>query len=229
MERKIFLNVLIFSVLAVAIAVFFPGQQKQVPDRNQSLPWQISPTSEGSIKVFNLTLGQSTIADAIHRLNEVSELSMFVSPEDKHSVEVYFDQTSLAGLRAKIILTAAISEEDMKAMFNHGTRISTLGDGSRKVTLHPDDIERIKQSAIAVLTYLPKAKLDEELLLARFGEPDRRIREKNSTTLHWLYPSQGLDIALDTDKGKTVLQYLSPQDFDRVIRPLMAHGEEQFK
>ena len=228
MERKIFINVLVLSLLAVVIAIFFPSQKNEVPDRDQSLPWQISPTSEGSIKVFNLTLGKSTIADAITRFNEVSELSMFVSPQGKHAVEIFFNQTSLAGLRAKIILTAALSETEMKAMFSRGTRISTLGDGSRKVTLHPNDIEQIKYSAIAVLTYLPKAKLDNELLLTHFGEPNRRIGEKKSPIIHWLYPSQGLDIALNTEEGKAVFQYLSPRDFESVMTPLMKHGEEQF-
>ncbi|MCW9025644.1 MAG: hypothetical protein OQK73_13300 [Gammaproteobacteria bacterium] len=228
MERKIFLNVLVISLLAVAIAIFFPAEQEEVTHRDQSLPWQITPTSNGSIKVFNLTLGQSTIADAVQRLNEVSEVSLFVSPQGKHVVEVYFNQTRLAGLRAKIVLTAAISDSDLQAMFNRGTRISTLGDGSRKVTLHPDDLERTKQSAISVITYLPKAKLDEELLRARFGEPTRRIQEKGRQTIHWLYPQQGLDIALDTEEGKAVFQYLPPLNFDQVINPLIEQGEELF-
>ncbi len=226
-QRRIFLSVLGASLLLLAIAIYFPSRDKESPVQPQSLPWQIETTTDGSIRVFGLLLGQSTVEDAIQRFNENAEVSMFVSPDNKRVVEVYFNNTRLAGLGAKIVLSVAVNEVQLEAIYNHGTRISTLGDGSRKVTLHPDDLLRLKQSPIAGITYLPKTKLDNDLLLARFGEPARRIRETKNETLHWLYPSQGLDIARDKD-GRTVIQYLPPKVFEKVMKPLLEEGKEQF-
>ena len=221
MERKIFLNILLFSLLAVAIAVFFPADRDEIANHQQSLPWQIEPTADGSITVFSLTLEKSPLIKAIQRWDEEAhEIRMFVSPEGKQVVELYFNQTRLAGLRAKIVLTVLLSEEDMQAMFNRGTRISTLGDGSRKVTLHPDDLLTVQQSPIKLITYLPKAKLDAALINSRFGEPAEKIAEKKGSTTHWLYPNKGLDIALDTETGKTVFQYIAPRNFEQVMTPL---------
>jgi len=226
-QGRIFLSVLGASLLLLAIAIYFPSRQKEIPVQPQSLPWQIETTTDGSIRVFSLLLGQSTVEDAIQRFNENAEVSLFVSPDNKRVVEVYFNNTRLAGLRAKIVLSVAINEMDIEAIYNRGTRISTLGDGSRKVTLHPDDLLRVKRSPITGITYLPKTKLDSDLLLARFGEPARRIRETKNETQHWLYPSRGLDIAQDKD-GRTVIQYLPPKAFAKIMKPLLKEKKEAF-
>lgn len=225
-QGQVFLGILGFSLLALAVAVYFPAQKSDVPTLTQSLPWQIEVTDDGSIRVFDLVLEQSTINDAIHRFQESAEVSLFVSPENTQVIEVYFNNTRLAGLRAKLVLAVSIDKTQLAAIYDRGTRISTLGDGSRKVTLHPDDLLRVKQSKIASITYLPKTRLDTELLQARFGEPGRRIRETKTTTLHWLYPDLGLDIAQDQD-GRTVLQYLPPTKFEQIIQPLLEQGKEE--
>lgn len=226
-QGQTFFSILGISLLAVLAAIYFPADKKPTPVKTQTLPWQIETTTEGSIRVFDLLLEQSTVNDAIHRFKESAEVSLFVSPEGVRVIEVYFNNTSLAGLRAKLVLSVAINKDEVAAIYDRGTRISTLGDGSRKVTLHPDDLARIKQSAIASITYLPKTKLDTELLQARFGEPTRRIRETKNNTLHWLYPIQGLDIAQDED-GRTVIQYLPPRRFEEIIDPLTTQGKEEF-
>ncbi|HEB57348.1 MAG TPA: hypothetical protein ENI98_13820 [Gammaproteobacteria bacterium] len=226
-QGQIFLSVLGISLLLLAIAIFFPSKQKDVVVQTQSLPWQIETTMDGSIRVFGLQLEHNTVNDAIRRFNENAEVSLFVSPENKRVIEVYFNNTRLAGLGAKIVLSVALSEGDIEPIYNRGTRISTLGDGSHKVTLSADDLQRVKQSPIAMITYLPKTKLNPDLLLARFGEPARRIREIKNGTLHWLYPAQGLDIAQD-QSGRSVLQYLPPKAFEKVMQPLLKHGKEEF-
>jgi hypothetical protein len=71
---------------------------------------------------------------------------------------------------------------------------------------------------------MPSVRLDEVTIGKRFGQPARRIREKKSGTVHWLYPQNGLDIVLG-DEGKPVLQYVPPKDFGKLLQPLLDHGE----
>ncbi len=227
-QRHIFIGVLAASLLALALAMLFPAREHAPRREPQTLPWQIEPTADGSIRVFGLWLGKSTVGDAVNRFQEPPEVSLFESPDKARVVEVYFNSVTLAGLRARIVLSVDLDEQELAAIYARGVRISTLGDGSRKVSLHSDDLLRIEAAPIAGITYLPKAKLDEELLMARFGEPVRRIREKKNRTLHWLYPDLGLDIARDND-GRVVLQYLPPKQFgQRLLRPLLSAGKEEF-
>lgn len=225
-QGQVFLGVLGVSLLLLAVAIFFPSRQKELPAQPQSLPWQIETTTDGNIRVFGLLLGHSTVTDAIRRFGEDAKVSMFVSPKNKRVIEVYFNNIRLARLNAKVVLSVAIKEGQIKAMYNRGTRISTLGDGNRKVTLDADDLLQVKKSPISMITYLPKTRLNSNLLLARFGKPAQRIRETKTKALHWLYPSHGLDIAQDKN-GRTVLQYLPPRVFEKAIQPLLAQENKK--
>ena len=101
--------------------------------------------------------------------------------------------------------------------------ISTAG-GSKKITPAPEDAARLRELPISSLTYMPSIRLDEEIFLKRFGQPGQRIRERKSGAVHWLYPQNGLDIALGGEE-KPVLQYVPPKDFDKLLQPLLLNGE----
>ncbi len=211
-----FISVLLGTLVLIVLGVFvLPGHEPEGPGR---MPWQIEPVN-GSIRVFDLTLGESTLADAESLIGEEAEVSLFRSPEGEIDIEAYFDQATMGGLKSKVVLAMRLSEEEREGIYNRGIRIATMGSGTRKVTLAPDDLRHVRRSPVASLTYLPRIDLEPELLLKRFGEPARRIEEPEETAVHWLYPKLGLDIAVD-EKGQEVFQYVPPVDFDRVVRPL---------
>jgi hypothetical protein len=148
-------------------------------------------------------------------------LSLF-APADKNRnriIEAYFDKVTLGGLSARVVVVFDFTAEQLQVMYDRGTRISTLGDGSRKVSLHPEDIETVRAARIASITYLPRIRLDDALLENRFGQPAQVIKEQDSNMTHWLYPDKGLDVALD-EQGNGVLQYVSPALFDQLVSPL---------
>ena len=216
MERNMFISVLFGTLVLIVIGIFvLPGHQAEGPGR---LPWQIEP-ADGSIRVFDLTLGESTLADAESVFREEAEVSLFRSPEGEIDIEAYFDQVTMGGLKSKVVLAMALPEEDREAIYNRGIRIATMGSGTRKVTLAPEDQRRIRRVPLASLTYLPRIDLEPELLIQRFGEPARRIAEADGDTVHWLYPQLGLDIAVH-EAGQEVFQYVSPADFEQVSGPL---------
>ena len=133
---------------------------------------------------------------------------------------IYFDKVILGGLSAQFVLVMALSQEQQMAMYQRGARVSNLGDGKKKVTLTGEDLHTVFATPIASLAYLTRTRLDDELLLKRFGEPAQRIRESENNTTHWLYPELGLDVALN-DEGRAVLQYVSPKDFSGLMEPLL--------
>jgi len=220
-EGKTVLGVIAVSIIAIAAGLLLTP--KTAMEKRTDLPWQIVTNSDGTSKVFGLTIGHSTLADATRKIQESPEITMFVSPEGEKAVEAYFEQVNLGNVRAKMVVTAALGEQQLEQIYERGLRISKSSGGGRKVTLHPDDIALVNQTAISNITYLPRSNLDAEVITRLFGAPAIRIREQENNVVHWLYPEKGLDIALSEDK-KEVLQYIAPAQFEQLSAPLMQSG-----
>ncbi|HEB94910.1 MAG TPA: hypothetical protein ENI96_00595 [Sedimenticola thiotaurini] len=217
MERKIALTILGITLVALALAILLPGGR--TVSEHPKLPWLIEKDAQGSITVFGVTLGRSTLQEMRDGLQEQGVLNLFVAPgEDELSVEVYFERLFLSGIRGDLVATLEVDRQTLEQMYRRGLRISKLESGARKVKLTRPDEERLRNSRIAHLTYIPQADLDEALLVRRFGKPARRATEA-SGVVHLLYPDKGLDIAVNPD-GREVFQYLPPSRFDRVTAPL---------
>lgn len=219
-ERHTFLFVLVFSLLAIAVAILIPGRQEHQPEM---LPWAVTAHEDGTSTVFGVQLGRSTLGEAEQLFKSEAELSLFQPEQGRMAAEAYFDAVTLSGLAAKLVLEAALSEAELQAMYTRGLRIANMGKG-RKVTLHPDDIARIRATPVASLTYLPRTHLDEKLVEARFGVPEQKVAEPGGDVVHWLYPDRGLDVAISTE-GKEVLQYVAPRDFTRLMAPLLQQSK----
>lgn len=222
-EKKIYWGVGIFSVVIIFGSFLIPGDRPNKED----LPWHIEHPAPNAVKVFGLTLGQSTPGDAEARFREEGEPSLFKSPAGVLSAELFFEQINLAGLRSRVVLTADIPADVLQAMYERGLRMAGTGSG-KKITLTPDDIGILRKSPISSLTYMPGVKVNEALFLKRFGEPSQIIKvEKNGTT-HWLYPKNGLDITM-SESEKPILQYVPPPEFDRLVSPLLRVAEPSIK
>ena len=218
MERYAFLLVLVATLVALAIALLIPGQPKE---QAVHLPWQIEAGANGTSRVFGLTLGRSTLMEAKERFQEEAEVSLFATDEGERVVEAYFDQVTLSGIKAKVVIAVDLAPQELDGMYDRGIRIATLGSGIRKITLAPDDLGKAMRAPVASITYLPRIDLDPELVERRFGKPSERIREEEHAIEHWLYPEKGLDIALNEEK-KDVLQYVAPSRFNKLVRqPLL--------
>jgi len=230
MHKKITFGILVVGVLVIAVSLLTPvpvdkeGSSQDHP-MAQFLPWQIEPTVQGSIRVFGLTLGESTLQDAENLFHGGAKVSLFVSADGRHKVEAYFDKVILGGHSAQFVLVMALGQEQLATMFQRGARVSNLGDGRKKVTLTGEDLQTVFATPISSLAYLTRTRLDDELLRKRFGEPAQRIREAGNNTTHWLYPDLGLDVALN-DEGRAVLQYVSPKDFSGLMEPLLKLGTQ---
>lgn len=219
LERKLYWGIGILSALIFVGSFFTPGKSSQQND----LPWHIEHPAPGTTRIFGLTLGSSTINEAEQRFLEEAQPSLFKSPDGQLAAEMFFEQVTLAGLKARIVFSISVPAAELQAMYERGLRISGVGN-SKKITPATDDAARLRELPVSSLTYMPSIRLEEEIFLKRFGKPYQRIRENNSDAVHWLYPQNGLDITLG-GKEKPVLQYVPPGDFDRLLKPLLVNGE----
>ena len=182
------------------------------------LPWQIETLQDGSTEVFGLHIGTSRLSDAIERLGSDMELAIIAATDEAGSLEMYYGHYRTGLLSGKLVIQTDISEADLKRWRDNALRSEYMATGlAKKYTLSPDDLPQVLDEVIIGLTFLPAVNLDEAVILARFGEPEKRLQLAGVE--HFLYPEKGLDIALH-ESSKEVLQYVHPSAFQQHVEPL---------
>ncbi len=209
--------VAVLALVYALVPVFRPQGAEPSP-AGQDLPWQITATEAGSITVFGLTLGESTLGDAVERLGRRYEMAVFRDAGGALTLEAYFRDTLLGGLNARVVATLAAPRERLQGMLERSPGGERLAGGVERFPLAQTDAGAARPLSLESLTYIPRVRLDADLVRRRFGEPGERLDRGEAS--HWLYPEWGLDLLLGVD-GQAVLQYVPPRDFQRLRRPLL--------
>ena len=219
MDRNMILGILAAVTLLIGIGMLIPSGDTNRKVR--ALPWEAEVLEDGALRVFNLTLGRSTLADAERVLEDEADLQLFRMEDGALRLEGYFNQVWLSGLRAQMVVNLEGERALLESIYQRGTRISKAASGSSQVKLAAEDGLLAQGLPVNAITYIPKAKLEEELLVGYFGQPQRRRVEGEGerAVLHLLYPRRGIDVGIDPE-GRTVIQYLPPDQFERVSSPL---------
>jgi len=216
MDKKILLGLLLGSFALLALAILIPsGKVKESAPRH---PWRIHIGIDGNSSVFGLTIGQSTLGEAQKALQAEPQVNLFATPEGDYSIEAFFRRLAISGLKADLVLSLAIDPSKLEGMYQRGARQKALETGNKQIDLASEDYALMSTQKIAYITYIPSANLDEAMIEARFGAPSSIEAEEEGSIVHWLYPTKGLDIALNPE-GKEVFQYVNPRDFARVVQP----------
>lgn len=214
-----------FGLLAVLLAVYPFLDQSEKTEALSGLPWQIDVLADGSTEVFGLRIGVSRLADAIEKLGSDMDLAIVAATDraEVGSLEMYYGHYRAGLLSGKLVLQTDIDEQRIKRWRDNAPRSEYMASGrAKKYMLSPDDLIQVLGEVIVGLTFIPAVNLDEAVILARFGKPEKRIQLAGVT--HFLYPEKGIDIALHGD-SKEVLQYVKPEDFQQLVVPLEARIE----
>jgi hypothetical protein len=212
---KTVLIVFALIVLALALPLFMmPDRLPEGIDRN--LPWQITLDGTGNSEVFGLTPGQSRLADARALFGNDFETAVIAAANQAGALEASYPQRAFGFVQARLILTLDVSPEEISAMRERALKREYMEGSNKKFTLHPDDRARAENVIIRAISLIPSARLDEEIILSRFGKAAEVLPEGEYLT-HYLYPDKGLDVVLDK-KGREILQYVAPRDFAAQIR-----------
>ncbi len=217
---KKFIAALLLLVIAVVAVSSYLSMRERDRHAIEGLPWQIEPQADGTARVFGLVLGESTLADARERLGTDMDIALIAAPNEPGTIEAYYGQITAGVITGKMVLAAALDPVTIGRMRERAPTAEYMESTTRKFTLHPDDLPQAFGARIATITFLPSARIDDEIARTRFGVPAERVRASEEVE-HWLYPKLGLDIVVN-DKGKDVLQYVAPRDFARLRDPLLA-------
>ena len=80
------------------------------------LPWQIDILPGGEARVFDLTLGRSTLSDARARFGIDMQVAVVAEPDETGNVEGYYEAITAGFVAGKLIVTA-----DLPAATNRKT------------------------------------------------------------------------------------------------------------
>lgn len=192
------------------------------PERSASsaadLPWQIEIEPDGATRVFGLTLGRSTLADARARFALEPQVAVVAARDEAGSLEAYFESVRAGFVTGKVVLTLELSKDSVEQMRARAVKTEYMESTTRKATLAAEDRQLAERTPIRSIAFIPSTQLDEATILQRFGTPAERLRGGEHVE-HFLYPAKGLDVVLDA-KGKELLQYVAPRDFARLREPL---------
>ncbi|VAW52477.1 hypothetical protein MNBD_GAMMA06-1226 [hydrothermal vent metagenome] len=215
---KIFFT--LFALLAVVLAAYPFINQSEKAETLTGLPWQIEILADGSTQVFGLHIGTSRLSEVIEKLGSDMELAIIAASDEVGNLEMYYGHYRAGLLSGKLVIQTKIDEQKIKHWRDNALKSEYMATGlAKKYTLSADDLLQVLNETVTGLTFIPAVNLDEEVILARFGEPDQYIELAGVT--HYLYPAKGLDIALH-ETSKEVLQYVKPADFFQLVAPLQS-------
>ena len=204
------MKAIIFAViLLVAFLATYPFlKQAEHSNPLTGLPWQIDVLADGTTKVFGINIGSSRLSDAVKHLGDDMEVAIIAATDEVGKLEMYFRSYRIGLLSGKIILSTVTSEQNIKNWRDNAVKTDYVATGrAKKYFLSDEDMSTALEEVITGITFIPSVNLDEEVIQARFGVPDKR--EVVDGEIHFNYLRKGLTIAYSED-AKEVLQYSVP-------------------
>lgn len=223
------LKLLYAGLIILAVFTLWPSHEDKAPANIRI--WDARVDSDGRLNVLGVVLGKSTLKEAEAALQSLSERALFVEtkngeptrePQTHESIEAFFPTSPD---RAKLIAELAAPDDLIKRIRDRAYKPMAFPSGSVKLEIAPEDTALVESLVVRSITYIPPISLDATQVEHHFGKAVQQIRDKDGN-LHLLYPALGLDAILPKE-GTPLLQFVSPQEFDRVLRLLPKAVAEQ--
>jgi hypothetical protein len=210
-----------FFLIMIVLAIYpFVGNDDAQKKAITGLPWQIDKLPDGSIRVFGIELGASTLGDAVHSLGGDAEIAVMTDKDGNSSLEMYFSSYRAGLLSGKLILLGDIDREVLATLKDRAASREVMKSTARKYVVNDSDRTQAYRARVKHIAFIPSVNLDEDIIRKRFGDVAETVQVGDDVK-HFLYPALGLDVAL-SETGKEVLQYVAPADFASFTAPLFA-------
>lgn len=188
------------------------------PPDHPYLPWEIEQTEEGSISVFGITLGQTSLLEIRRLLDKRAELAVFESPEGERALEAYYGKMMIGPLEARLVAVAEVEQSQIDSWLENANQPDPQPSGAWRFALSYEAIEEAQHLPVRSLSYVPTARYDRKLVTRRFGTPASKQHDARDTEF-WLYPELGTVISFERD-GRNLFQYIDPRQFDQLVESL---------
>ena len=165
---------------------------------------------DNNVQVFGIHLGKTDYKTAQQALRVFGKTAIFTDPDNKATVEAYFDSVNLGGLSAKMVLNLVVDEDKIADMLERASAGKLQPSGAHQHELAEEDKQFLLSSPVAAITYIPSVRLDEEMIQERFGAPDSTNTglpdDEGNADIIWLYQKLNLTVIFSSN-NKTLLIY----------------------
>ena len=176
------------------------------PYKKEQLPWNSFRDEQGHVHALGLTIGKSTLADAMALYGRDVEVKLFADAQLRPtSVEAYFPTIYIGSIKAPLILRLAVGPERKQALLKEAPGVRATPTGDKEALLSDFQARSLLHVPIEAITLVGR-DLPEEALLKRFGPPPYRRKSPADKTERWIYPDKGLEIIVDPE-GREVFEW----------------------
>lgn len=233
------LAVIGWTLVQPPMGASLPGAGAAGRAAEQGLPWQVVPDGQGGSQVFGLRLGAApggmTLGEVMRHFADDMSVAV-IAPMGTEAagqplaLEAYAENFRAGFITGKLVMAFEADPAWLAQARSHspGNDVSE-GGRSRRHKLHPDDQAAATRARLVALAFVPAARLDEAVVVQRFGKPTERLSGA-SGELHLLYPAAGVAVMLPPTEGdgaraKPLIQYVAPERFETGLRaPLRAEA-----
>lgn len=212
----------LLAAVAIIVAAFIPAlwqmrlaQVGSAPTSPRDAPWESDITADGAVRALGLRLPGATLADARGLWNGGLQVLLRVPRDAEPSLEATVETARPGGVGGRLVLNADASAEQLRRWASRPAKDERTPNLSRQLTLNEDDLREALLAPVRLVAFVPQTRLDEATLRARFGAPQKVLREGQGVQ-HWLYPARGLAVMLNPE-GRDVLRFVPPSQFQALI------------
>ncbi len=202
-ESRIILVILLLALVIYGV-FYLSTRDVEIPD-NQAMPWQSYVNDQGKTVVFDLTMGESTLAESMRLFGSEVEASLFEDKDQKQTLEVFFSSTKVGGISAKVIVNLALNNQQFDHLNSNIKETEVMPTGNKKTIFNQTGESSMFNLTISALTFIPSADLSPDTLLGLFKKP-ARVESLETGVEYWHYPDKGLRIIVDQE-NKEILEF----------------------
>lgn len=202
-ESRLVLIILLITFVIYSV-FYLSTRDVEIPD-NQAMPWQSYVNDQGKTVVFDLTMDESTLAESMRLFGTEVEASLFEDKDQKKTLEIFFSNTKVGGISAKVILNLELNDQQFNYLSDNIKETEVMPSGNKKTIFNQAGESSMFGLTISALTFIPSADLSADTLLGLFKKP-ARVELVEPGVEYWYYPSKGLRIIVDAER-KEILEF----------------------
>lgn len=186
-------------MIGTAMMIAVIGQHESSSNLD-ARPWEVDQLENGNLRVFDVTLGKTTIQEVNQIFASFAETYLISSLDnnDKQSFQLiaYYNELVIDGLIAAVEITYEIDQKDLDKLFQSLDKPAISQNDNNKVKRYKiskaAEISYLN-SAVATITYIPSIDFGMESIRQRFGTATDEVKINKEEQL-WVYPDLGLEI-----------------------------------
>jgi hypothetical protein len=202
-ESRLVLIILLITFVIYSV-FYLITRDVEIPD-NQAMPWQSYVNDQGKTVVFDLTMDESTLAESMRLFGTEVEASLFEDKDQKKTLEIFFSNTKVGGISAKVILNLELNDQQFNYLSDNIKETEVMPSGNKKTIFNQAGESSMFGLTISALTFIQSADLSADTLLGLFKKP-ARVELVEPGVEYWHYPSKGLRIIVDAER-KEILEF----------------------